>query len=154
MLGSSLTHRKATRQDLPYIIALLQDDALGQTRESTFDLLEKSYIRAFDLISNDPNHYLMVVERNQEILATCHLTLMPSLTFKGATRLQIEAVRVNESCRGQKIGTWMMTQVMQYAKQQGASIIQLTTNKSRLKAIKFYENLGFEASHEGMKIYL
>ncbi|MSR88532.1 MAG: GNAT family N-acetyltransferase [Candidatus Margulisbacteria bacterium] len=153
-MDNSLTHRKATLQDLPHIIFLLQDDNLGQTREWLFSALESSYTRAFNLIAKDPNHYLMVVERNQEILATCHLTLLPSLTFKGATRLQIEAVRVNANYRGQKIGNWMMSQVMQYAKELGVSTIQLTTNKSRLQAMKFYENLGFKASHEGMKLYL
>jgi ribosomal protein S18 acetylase RimI-like enzyme len=79
---------------------------------------------------------------------------MPSLTFTGQTRMQIEAVRVSEQFRGQKIGEWMMNAAINYGKSKGASIIQLTTNKKRLRAKKFYEKLGFEASHEGMKLYL
>ena len=79
---------------------------------------------------------------------------MPSLTFKGSTRMQIEAVRVSEELRGQKIGHWMMNVAIDYAKSKDASIVQLTTNKKRPKAKDFYEKLGFDATHEGMKLYL
>lgn len=96
----------------------------------------------------------MVVEIDKEIVGTCHLTIMPSLTFTGQTRIQIEAVRVAERCRGQKIGEWMIDAAILYAKQNGATIIQLTTNKQRDKAINFYEKLGFQSAHEGMKLYL
>jgi ribosomal protein S18 acetylase RimI-like enzyme len=96
----------------------------------------------------------MVVENKDEIIGTCHLTIMPSLTFIGSTRMQIEAVRVADKYRGQKIGSWMFDQAIAYAKSMGVAIIQLTTNKKRRQAKKFYEKLGFEASHEGMKLYL
>ncbi len=96
----------------------------------------------------------MVVESNREIVATCHLAIMPSLTFTGATRMQIEAVRVAEKYRGKKIGEWMMNAAITYAKSKGATILQLTTNKKRLRTKNFYEKIGFEASHEGMKLYL
>ena len=149
----NLTHRKARFADLPRIIELLLEDELGKTRESE-NALDDRYIKAFQKIDSDPNQYLMVVENGSEIVGTCHLTIMPSLTFKGSTRMQIEAVRVAEKYRGQKIGKWMFDQAIAYAKQNGASIIQLTTNKQRPKAKQFYETLGFESSHEGMKLYL
>ena len=148
----NLTCRKAKLQDLPRIIELLFEDELGQTREYKSKELDKRYIDAFHKITDDSNQYLMVVENDREIIATCHLTIMPSLTFIGSTRMQIEAVRVAEKYRGQKIGSWMFNQANLYAKECGVSIIQLTTNKKRTFAKQFYEKLGFEASHEGMKL--
>ncbi|MBA2648991.1 MAG: GNAT family N-acetyltransferase [Legionella sp.] len=127
---------------------------LGQTRESTKPELDKRYVNAFHKIDNDSNQYLMVIENDSEIIGTCHLTIMPSLTFTGQTRMQIEAVRVLKQYRGQKIGEWMIQKAIKYGKSKGASIIQLTTNKQRSSAKNFYLKLGFEASHEGMKMVL
>ena len=146
--------RKATLNDLPAIIALLADDELGNTREQSDTTIAPRYLTAFELINKDPNQFLMVVTLNAEIVGTCHLTIMPSLTLIGSTRMQIEAVRVAAKYRGQKIGEWMLHTAIQYAKSRDASIIQLTTNKSRPRAKKFYESIGFEATHEGMKLYL
>lgn len=150
----SLTYRKATIDDLSAIVGLLLEDQLGQTRESKKPELNQSYVDAFHKINADPSQYLMVVESDKEIVATCHLTIMPSLTFTGSTRMQIEAVRVAEKYRGQKIGEWMMDAAIAYAKSKGATILQLTTNKKRPRAKTFYEKIGFESSHEGMKLYL
>lgn len=152
-MEASLTHRKATINDLNRIIELLLEDDLGKTRESKTKESDKRYHEVFQKINNDSNQYLMVVENGKQIVATCHLTIMPSLTFIGSTRLQIEAVRVCEQYRGQKIGEWMIKQAIAYGKSNGATIVQLTTNKERIKAKQFYEKLGFEASHEGMKLY-
>ena len=149
-----LIYRKATESDLKRIVQLLQEDDLGATREHLSEVLDPSYIEAFRLIDRDPQQYLMVVEQAKEIIATCHLTIMPSLTFTGSIRMQIEAVRVAGSMRGQKIGEQMMQEAIAYGKHRGASIIQLTTNKKRPRAKQFYERLGFEGSHEGMKLYL
>ena len=151
---NNLTHRKAIINDLPRLIELLLEDELGRTRESKSSDLDENYTKAFHKIDSDPNQYLMVVENGDEMIGTCHLTIMPSLTFIGSTRMQIEAVRVAGKYRGQKIGSWMFDQAINYAKAMDVSIIQLTTNKKRPKAKHFYENLGFEASHEGMKLYL
>lgn len=153
-MKSALKYRKATIEDLRSIIDLLLEDELGQTRESKMSCLDPRYVDAFHRIDGDPNQYLMVVEGVDEIIGTCHLTIMPSLTFTGKTRMQIEAVRVSEKYRGQKIGEWMMQQAIAYGKERGATIIQLTTNKKRPRAKTFYEGLGFEPSHEGMKLYL
>ena len=147
--------RKATFKDLPDILALLIDDELGKTREhETVTQLDAKYIDAFQRIDTDPNQFLMVVFLNDTMVGTCHLTLMPSLTFTGSTRLQIEAVRVAGHHRGQGIGEWMIEEAINIGKQHGASIMQLTTNIKRLKAKRFYEKLGFEATHVGMKLHL
>ena len=151
---SNLTHRKARIADLHQIIELLLEDELGGMRESKSAELDKNYIKAFQKIDSDLNQYLMVVENGDEIIGTSHLTIMPSLTFIGSTRMQIEAVRVSGKYRGQKIGSWMLDQAISYAKDMDVSIIGLTTNKKRAQTKHFYEKLGFEASHEGMKLYL
>lgn len=148
----NLTHRKAALNDIKSIVELLLEDEFGQSRESSTVL--EPYINAFHEIDKDPNQYLMVVEKDDEIIATCHLTIMPSLTFTGSTRMQIEAVRTRAALRGQKIGGWMIEQAISYGKARGASIIQLTTNKKRPRAEHFYEKIGFEATHEGMKLYI
>lgn len=150
----NLTQHKATLHDLRLIIDLLLEDELGQTRENNRDDLDQKYINAFDKIDADPNQYLMVIKNDNEVVGTCHLTLMPSLTFMGSTRMQIEAVRIAEKYRGQKIGEWMMEAAIQYAKSKDVMIVQLTTNKKRNRAKNFYEKLGFEATHEGMKLYI
>ncbi len=147
--------RKATLNELPEIIALLVDDELGSTREQLDTIINPRYVTAFELINQDPNQFLMVVTNESKVvIGTCHLTLMPSLTFTGSTRLQIEAVRVAASYRGQKIGEWMIKEAIALGKTHGATIIQLTTNIKRPKAKSFYEKLGFESTHVGMKLYL
>ncbi len=153
-MNKQLTHRKATIKDLKNIVTLLLEDELGQSREHLEGELDLCYIDAFHMIDTDPNQYLMVVESGTEIVGTCHLNIMPSLTFRDSTRMQIEAVRVAEKYRGQKIGEWMIEAAIGYGKSKGASLIQLTTNKKRDRAKKFYERIGFEATHEGMKLYL
>ena len=150
----NLIQRKARIEDLPSIIALYLEDDLGKARELRGKEIDQRYFDAFHRIDSDPNQYLMVVSLNNEIVGTCQLILIPSLTFMGSTRLLIEAVRVSANHRGKKIGEWMMKAAFQYATSNGASILQLTTNKVRARAKKFYERLGFEASHEGMKYYV
>ena len=147
-----LFHHKATINDIETIINLLVEDDFGKTREQA--AFDPRYLEAFHKIDADPNQYLMVVKKNDQIVGTCHLTLTPSLTFIGSTRMQIEAVRVATAYRGQGIGQWMIQAAIKYGKQNGAVIMHLTTNKKRLRAKQFYERLGFEASHEGMKLYL
>ncbi len=136
---NNLTHRKARIADLPRLVELLLEDELGATRESRSAELDEKYTKAFHKIDIDPNQYLMVVENGDEIIGTCHFTVMPSLTFIGSTRMQIEAVRVAGKYRGQKIGNWMFDQAISYAKAMDVSIIQLTINKKRPKAKHFYD---------------
>jgi len=146
----NLTYRKATKDDVEKIVELLLEDELGQTRENKADM--QRYIKAFEQINIDLRQFLMLVIMSDEIVGTCHLTLLPSMTFKGQTRMQIEAVRVAEKYRGHKIGEWMINEAIHYGKSNGATMIQLMTNKTRVQAKKFYEKLGFEATHEGMKL--
>lgn len=150
----NLTHRKARIDDLKAIISLLADDKLGVTREQSSDEINQRYIDAFYKINNDPNQYLMVICKEEKIIGTCHLTLIPSLTFTGSTRMQIEAVRVYSDARDQNIGQRMIEFAMDWGKKHGAIIFQLTTNKERADALRFYEKLGFKATHIGMKLYL
>ena len=151
----NLTARKATLCDLPVIVNLLIEDELGQTREKVGEVMDQRYINAFQHIDGDSNQYLMVVvNTEQQIVATCHLTIMPSLTFIGSTRMQIEAVRVSSRFRGQGIGEWMMNTAFVWAKANHVSMIQLTTNKKRSRAQQFYERLGFTATHAGMKLFI
>ena len=150
----TLSQRQAQQADLPAIVSLLLQDALGQTREQSGETLNAAYLKAFDAIDADPNQYLMVVEREKKILASCHLSIIPSLTFIGATRLQIEAVRVDQQHRGRGIGTWMINAAIAYGTSKDARIIQLTMNKKRLKSKYFYEKMGFTSTHEGYKMMI
>jgi ribosomal protein S18 acetylase RimI-like enzyme len=153
-MSKNLSYRKATKEDLRDIIGLLIEDDLGKTREMLGDEVDASYLKAFELIDKDPNQYLMLCIMQDAIVATCHLTIMPSLTFKGSTRMQIEGVRVSEKMRGQNIGEYMIVHAIEYGKSHGATMIQLMTNKQRPRAKHFYEKVGFEATHEGMKLLL
>ncbi len=153
-MNRQFSYRKATINDLHTIISLLLEDELGQARENLSKKLDQRYIDAFHKIDSDSNQYLTVVESGEEIIGTCHLTIIPSLTFTGSTRMQIEAVRVSQKYRNQGIGKWMINEAIKWAKLKSASIIQLTTNKKRSEAKNFYGSIGFEASHEGMKMYL
>jgi GNAT superfamily N-acetyltransferase len=151
-MTQNLTHRKATLNDLVTIIELIrEDDELAQSRESQ-NVQDQAYVDAFNHINADPNHYLMVVEDGAEIVGTCHLTVIPSLSFMGSTRLQIEEVRVRKKYRSKGIGEWMIKAAIDYGVQYGAKIVQLTANKKRVRAHSFYEKLGFEATHEGLKL--
>jgi GNAT superfamily N-acetyltransferase len=150
----NLTYRKACIDDLNVIVSLLAQDQLGQSREQIGDESDQRYTDAFHRISSDPNQYLVVACENKNIVATCHLTLMPSLTFIGSTRLQIEAVRVRSDFRGKGVGRKLIEFAIDWGALHGAKLFQLTTNKHREDALRFYETLGFQATHEGMKLYL
>jgi N-acetylglutamate synthase-like GNAT family acetyltransferase len=154
-MNDSYIFRRVEQKDLLDIIRLLSEDELGSSREmfSTNDI-KPSYQTAFDEMSSDPNQFLMVLEKDAKIIGTCHLTYMPSLTFQGGKRMNIEAVRVDQTLRNQKIGERMLKEAIQMAKKHHCKIVQLTTNKKRSAAKSFYEKLGFEATHEGMKLYL
>ena len=157
-MNFALTHRQATFKDLSKIIELyVKEDELAMKRESLSEVLDKRYADAFQKINADPSHYLMIVEAQEDIsdkkaiVDTCHLIMLPYLTFIGSTRLLIEAVRVDVSYRGKGIGKWMMKAAIDYGKLCGATIFELTTHKKRERAKQFYERLGFQATHEGMK---
>ena len=142
--------RIATQEDVAAVVALLADDPLGATREN-IDGAATCYQAAFNRIEIDPNNDVLVAERDGQIVGCLQLTLIPSLTRSGMTRAQIEGVRIAASERGLGLGGQMMTWAERAARELGAGIVQLTTDKSRTDAHRFYENLGYTASHEGMK---
>jgi GNAT superfamily N-acetyltransferase len=153
-MNTDLQFRLATKDDLFAIIQMLFDDTLGASREALTEPLPASYAEAFAKISNDPNHELTVVELNGEKVATFHLTYLPYLTYQGGMRAQIESVRTHSKFRGQGIGTSVFQYAINRAKEKGCHMIQLTSDKKRPDAIRFYEALGFVASHEGMKMII
>ena len=154
MTRPNLRFRLATRADLPSVVRMLADDDLGSQRERYEDPLPESYYAAFAQIESDPNHELIVAEHNGEVIGTLHLMFLPSISFQGGLRAQIESVRVNNRYQNQGIGSAMMGWSIQRAKQRGAHMVQLTTHKSREDAHRFYERLGFKGSHLGMKLSL
>ncbi len=147
------TFRPATRNDLEFVVALLAQDNLGKTRESKSKTLSPAYVRAFEVIEKDPGNEVIVAEDGHGIAGTMQLTYIPNLTFQGATRCQIEGVRVAERVRDQGLGRKMFDWAAIRAKEKGCGIVQLTSNKARTGALAFYEKLGYEASHVGFKLY-
>lgn len=144
--------RKARAEDLDDIVKMLAQDKLGQLREDYSHPLPESYLRAFDEIQVNPDIELMVVENEEDgIIGTLQLFFVRDLTYQGGLRAHIEAVRVRSDLTGQGIGHALFEWAIERAKSKGAHILQLTTDKQRPEAKKFYEDLGFVASHEGMK---
>ncbi|HET9913683.1 MAG TPA: GNAT family N-acetyltransferase [Anaerolineales bacterium] len=154
MTSQDVLFRLARRADLPAIVRMLADDDLGSQRERCENPLPESYHLAFEQIDRDPNHELIVAERNGDVIGTLHLMFLPSISFQGGLRAQVESVRVDKRFQSQGIGGEMMKWSMERARQRGAHVVQLTTHKTRLDAHRFYERLGFEGSHLGMKLSL
>jgi GNAT superfamily N-acetyltransferase len=144
--------RRATSADLPAIIALLADDALGQTREG--DAGDPVYVRAFEAIERDPNNAIYVIDSAGDVIGCAQLTIIPGLSRRGLTRGQIESVRVSSRHRGEGLGRWFFEGLIALARASGCGLVQLTTDKSRPDAHRFYESLGFTATHEGFKLAL
>lgn len=148
------TIRPARERDLAAIVRLLADDDLGRARERIETPLPPAYLAAFREIDRDPRHELVVMERDGEIVATAQLSFLPSFSHQGAERAQIESVRVASSARGQGLGRLLIASLVARAEAHGCRIVQLTTDKRRADARRFYETLGFAATHEGMKLRL
>lgn len=147
-----MTIRRATLDDVAAVVALLADDPLGAQREQTTDLAP--YRQAFQAIDADPNQQLMVAERDGEVVATLQLTVIPGLSHRGATRGQIEAVRVRADQRGNGLGGVVIRWAVEEARRRGCRVVQLTSHRSRVDAQRFYQRLGFEHSHAGFKLTL
>ena len=144
--------REARRDEVRLIVEMLIDDDLGKTREDLSDLAP--YLKAFDAIAADPFNVQYVWEEGGEVLGCLQLTLIPGIAQQGAWRAQVEGVRVKGARRGTGVGRKMMEAVISVAREHGCAQLQLTTNKVRTDAQRFYESLGFEKSHEGMKVKL
>jgi GNAT superfamily N-acetyltransferase len=149
-----MNFRKATKEDVPFIVQMMADDELGKLREDFKDPLPEKYYQAFSNIDNDPNQELIVIENELgEIIGTLQLSFIQYLTYQGGIRAQIEAVRIRNDQRGRGIGEKLFRWAIERAKEKGAHLLQLTSDKQRPDAIRFYEKLGFKASHEGMKLH-
>jgi ribosomal protein S18 acetylase RimI-like enzyme len=150
----AVTLRTATAQDVPAIVGLIADDQLGATRDGYTQDNADAYQAAFLAIDNDPAHLLVVAESAGQVVGTMQLSFLPGLARRGALRAQIEAVRVAASTRGSGLGAAMMRWAIEEARRRGCALVQLTSDKSRGDAHRFYERLGFVASHEGLKLKL
>lgn len=141
--------QRATRADVPAVVALLSDDELGHAREGTD---ETRYEAAFDVVARDTSQYLAVVrDESDRVVATMQLTIIPGLLRAGTTRLQIEGLRVAETERSQGLGAAMLAWAHEHGRVRGASLAQVTTDEARERARSFYERLGYETSHVGLK---
>lgn len=146
--------RSATKGDLPAIVRLLADDPLGSTRERDEDPLPTDYLTAFAAVEAQPGNELVVAVEAGAVIGCLQLIVIPGLARLGMRRGQIEAVRLDRRHRGSGVGTELIRYAIRRAREEGCGLVQLTTDKSRDDAHRFYERLGFVASHEGMKLSL
>jgi GNAT superfamily N-acetyltransferase len=147
--------RRALPADVTAIVDLLAADQLGASRDGVRDAADlAAYEAAFRAIDADPAQLLVVAEAGGRVVGTLQLTFIPGLARRGALRAQIEAVRVADSARGEGVGSAMLDWAIDEARQRGCALVQLTTDKSRTDAHRFYRRLGFIASHDGMKLAL
>lgn len=153
-MKEELTFRFAQEQDVEKIVEMLADDVLGSQRERFEKPLPESYIRAFHAIDSDPNNELVVACLGEEIVGVQQITFTPCITHQGGWRATIEGVRTSSSVRGKGVGTALIQWAIQRAKERGCHLVQLTTDKQREDALRFYERLGFRATHEGLKMRL
>jgi GNAT superfamily N-acetyltransferase len=150
----AITVRSATAADLPAIVALLADDALGREREDPRLPLAAGYLDAFAAIEADPNQVLAVATEAGAVVGTLQLSFLPGLSHRGAWRGQIEGVRVAAARRGGGLGAELIGWAVEACRARGCRMVQLTTDKSRADAHRFYARLGFRQSHEGFKLTL
>ena len=146
--------RPARRDDLPAVVGLLADDPLGSKRESATDPLPDTYYTAFEAIERDANNEVVVVEIGGAVVGVLQLTFIPGITYRGGWRALIEGVRVASAHRSAGLGRRLFLWAIERARARGCHLVQLTSDKSRPDAIRFYESLGFIASHEGLKLRL
>ncbi|MFS1303196.1 GNAT family N-acetyltransferase [Streptosporangium longisporum] len=143
--------RIARAEDVPIIVAMLADDVVAAGRQGDFG---DEHRAAFELVDADPGNELIVAELDGEVVGTMQLTYIPGISRRGALRMQIEAVRIASGLRGRGLGRTMMEWALDRARARGCTLVQLTTDKSRTDAHRFYDSLGFVASHEGYKLSL
>ncbi|WP_313066755.1 GNAT family N-acetyltransferase [Achromobacter animicus] len=146
--------RRARAADLPAIVAMLADDDLGAGREDASVPLNPRYVAAFKAIEQDSNQFLAVVEQDSQLVGCLQLSFIPGLSRLGLWRGQIESVRIASAFRGGGLGRAMFEWAIEQCRSQGCGLVQLTTDRARPDARRFYESLGFKASHDGMKLSL
>lgn len=153
-INPSIEFRLATIDDLPAVLSLLADDVLGAHRESLDAGTEARYKAAFHRIYAQQGNQILLGVRDDEVVAMLQLTFIPGLSHQGATRAQIESVRVKSTVRGQRIGTILFRKAIEMSKQADCVLVQLTTDHRRPDAVRFYECLGFRPTHYGMKLVI
>jgi GNAT superfamily N-acetyltransferase len=149
-----LVFRKALLTDIPGLVSMLSDDELGALREDGSRPLNQKYLQAFAEIESDANNELTVVESDGEVVGMLLLTFIPYLTYIGSWRCLIEGVRIHSDHRGQGLGAKFLQWAIERARERDCRIVQLTSDKKRPSALRFYESLGFKATHEGFKLRL
>ena len=147
-----LIFREANQNDIEALVVLLADDILGASREDPAKPLNQRYSDAFESIQKDPNNELIVVESDSHLAGMLQLTFIPFLTHKGSWRCLIEGVRIAKAYRGKGLGSEFIGWAIKRAKERHCTIVQLTSDKQRPDALRFYESIGFNASHEGFKL--
>jgi GNAT superfamily N-acetyltransferase len=147
----AVTFRTATRDDLPRIVELIADDAVAAARTGA---LGPAHVAGFEAVEASPNDELVVAELDGEVVGTMQLTFIPGISRNGTTRLQVEAVRVDRRLRGQGIGRLLMEHAHARGRERGCALAQLTSDKQRPDAHRFYGSLGYAPSHEGFKLTL
>ena len=152
LAGTGMAVRAATAADLPALVALVDDDPLGRGREQTGDL--RPYRAAFERIDADPGHLLVVAAECADVVGTLQLSFVPGLSRGGALRGQVEGVRVRADRRGTGLGRGLLRWSVTESRRRGCALVQLTTDRSRAEAHRFYEGLGFVHSHAGYKLPL
>ncbi|GIN37252.1 GNAT family N-acetyltransferase [Heyndrickxia oleronia] len=152
-MNKEIIIRVAIEQDLDSIVEMLADDELGRQRENYQLPLPEAYKKAFYTIASDPNNELVVACKGNEIIGVQQITYTPYLTYRGGWRATIEGVRISSSSRGEGVGTELIQWAIERAKTRGCHLVQLTTDKKREDALRFYERLGFRATHEGLKLH-
>lgn len=152
MSAESVSIRRARRDDVPAIVAMLADDHLGRARERVEDPLPASYDEAFKRIMRDANLQLVVAESGGRVVGCLQLAILPGLSSQGASRGLLEDVRVASDCRGRAIGEKLVQWAVTEAKTRGCNLVELLTHQTRVDAQRFYKRLGFTASHVGMTV--
>ncbi|HIC82605.1 MAG TPA: GNAT family N-acetyltransferase [Kiloniellaceae bacterium] len=151
---TEISFRRAARTDLPAIVALLSDDPLGSGREDPAQPPNARYVEAFGAIERDPNQYLAVAVADEAVIGCLQLSFIPGLSRLGMWRGQIESVRIAAARRGGGLGRQMFDWAIEECRRRGCGLVQLTSDKTRPEALRFYESLGFQTSHEGLKLAL
>jgi ribosomal protein S18 acetylase RimI-like enzyme len=150
--NSAVTIRRARRDDVRFIVAMLADDPLGSGRERIEDPLPPSYFRAFEAVEQDPNIQLVVAEQGGAVVGCLQLCVLPGLSSQGASRALIEDVRVASHCRSRGIGEQLLKWAVAQARDGECKLVELFTHNSRVDAQRFYKRLGFQPSHVGMTL--
>jgi ribosomal protein S18 acetylase RimI-like enzyme len=153
-MTETISFRIATRDDLFRIVSLLSEDQLGSTRETLTDPLPQVYFEAFEAMMAQKENVYIVVEEGGEIVGCYQYTVIPGVSRSGASRAQIEGVRIDSKMRGKGLGQKMLEDAKQRARSSGCSLVQLTADKTRADAHRFYEEQGFVGSHIGFKLNL